>query len=62
MYYSDLSIAGADDLAQARLSREFPDVPARIIAAVLTAYRRVTPSLPEAAQAAHDRIADARAM
>jgi hypothetical protein len=60
--YSDVCVVDTDDVVRAQLSREFPDVPARVIASVLAAYRRVTPTLPEAAQAARDRIADARAM
>ncbi len=56
------SRSDTDDAAQARLASEFPDVPARIIAAVLAAYRRVTPTLADAVKAARDRIADARAV
>jgi hypothetical protein len=47
--------------ARDRLVQEFPGVPTRIIDSVLSAYRRVTASLPVATQLAHDRLEDARA-
>lgn len=41
MYSSDQALASTDDAARARLAREFPDLPAHIVAAVAQAYRRV---------------------
>lgn len=61
MYYFDLS-ASDDDVARTRLSRHFERVPARIIVSTFEAYRRICPSVSEAAKATHDRLEDARAM
>jgi hypothetical protein len=44
------------------LASEFPGVPARIIAAVLAAYGRLTPSLDDAAQRTRARLRDACAL
>ncbi len=51
-----------EQLARERLAHAFPDVPVRIISSVFTAYREVTPTLPEAVSAAHHRIVDACAL
>lgn len=51
----------SEERARAWLAHEFPAVPEHIVAAVFAAYRRITPSVRAAAQAAHDRLHDARA-
>ncbi len=48
--------------ARERLRSEFPQVPPRVITSVLAAYRRITPTVSEAVEAARARIMDARAI
>jgi hypothetical protein len=62
MYPIAVSGLQAEEAALARLARDFPNVSMRVISAVLTAYRGVTPTLAQAALATHDRIEDARAV
>lgn len=48
--------------ARDELTREFPRIPARIIASVLAAYRRVTPTVDQAERASRERLRDACAL
>jgi hypothetical protein len=40
MYDDNRALTGADDVARARLAREFPELSPQIVAAVADAYRR----------------------
>jgi hypothetical protein len=59
MYHFTVYEPISESAAHDHLAREFPRVPNRIIVAVLTAYRRVTPSVGLAERAARDRLRDA---
>jgi hypothetical protein len=60
--YDLAALVGSEELVRRRLAREFPRIPPRIIASVLSAYRRTAPSLQAAARAARERLEDARAV
>ena len=59
MYQLHIHPPVSEARARAHLMREFPAVPARIVAAVLAAYRRVTPSVAQAERASRERLRDA---